>query len=117
MKVVMFISGLVALGAFTGAFDTGDASERRFDLVVALIAAAVLGGAALIDRARSRAPAAKVPIQQVETILLYAIAVPATVYWVIAAIFKLGPDGKGMLAAVVGLGGLGLAMWRWERGD
>lgn len=117
MKVVMFIAGLVALGALAGAFDMGDVSERRFDLIAALIAAAVLGGAVLIDRTRSRLPAAKVSNRQVETMLLYAIAIPAAVYWVFATTFELGPDGKGMLGTVVGLGGLGLAMWRWERGD
>lgn len=113
----MFIAGLVALGAFTAAFDAGSASERMFDLVSATIAVGVLCVAALIHRAKTgtdelasflRGPG--------KVIVIYAIVIPAVAYWLLARALHLGEAGKEMLAPLVGLGGLGLAMWRWEQG-
>jgi hypothetical protein len=46
---------------------------------------------------------------------IYAIAIPASVYWLVASAVHLGADGRAALGSVVGLGGLALAMWRWER--
>jgi hypothetical protein len=51
-----------------------------------------------------------------KVILIYAIAIPAAVYLVVANTLNLGADGKEMLATVVGLGGVGLAVWRYWNG-
>jgi hypothetical protein len=45
--------------------------------------------------------------------LIYAIAIPASVYWLVASALHPGADGRAALASVLGLGGLAFAMWRW----
>ena len=54
VKVVMVIAGLIGLGALTDAFDAYELAERRFDLILAVVAALVFGFATLVERARSR---------------------------------------------------------------
>jgi hypothetical protein len=47
--------------------------------------------------------------------LIYAIAIPASVYWLVVSTLQLGADGRAGLGSVVGFGGLAFAMWRWVR--
>jgi len=45
--------------------------------------------------------------------LINAIAIPASVYWLLVSVLHLGAGARSALATVVALGGLSLAMWRW----
>jgi|HubBroStandDraft_4_1064222.scaffolds.fasta_scaffold01185_4 hypothetical protein len=47
--------------------------------------------------------------------LIYAIAIPASVYWLVVSTLQLGADGRAALGSVVGFSGLAFAMWRWVR--
>jgi hypothetical protein len=50
-------------------------------------------------------------------ILLSVIGSPALLYWLISRAVDLSPDGRDILAIIVGLGGMGFALWRWNRGN
>jgi hypothetical protein len=54
VKVIMVIAGLIALGALADVFDTDELVERRFDVILVVVAALAFGFAALVERARSR---------------------------------------------------------------
>jgi hypothetical protein len=47
--------------------------------------------------------------------LIYAIAIPASVYWLVTSALPLSADGRAALGSVVGVSGLAFAMWRWVR--
>jgi hypothetical protein len=51
-----------------------------------------------------------------KAILIYAIAIPVIVYWLVSSALHLDADSRVMLAAVVSMGGLGLAVWRYWSG-
>jgi hypothetical protein len=107
----MLILGLLGIGALFGAFDAEDASERTFDLFCAAGAALIIATWAIANRGRRKsfATGLRGPMTM---ILIYTVAMPALAYVIGAYVFHLGTDGKQLLTVVVGLAGLGLAVWR-----
>jgi hypothetical protein len=47
-------------------------------------------------------------------LVINAIAVPATVYWVLANALHLEGVSRGNLAAMLELAALGVVVWRWQ---
>ena len=115
---MMVIAVLIAMGAGAAAFDATDQLERTYDFYGAAIALAVFAIAAIIDRARKGSSnVVRFLKGPGKVILIYAVAIPAATYWLIGNVFSLSADGNVILAGIVGMGGFGLAVWRWNKGS
>jgi hypothetical protein len=109
---------IMSVGGGFAIFDTDDPTERRFDALAALIGAVGLFVLAQSMRRRIGDEAyARVmgftpgfAVSAAKFIVL-TIVLPLSIFWIATGHFRVSGEGEGLLAAALGMAGLGA--WGW----